>query len=1176
MKMKGLIMGFVFLISIVAATTGSLMVQEGISNTTDNNILEDVYPGPVTLGEVEMVFDWSVDRVEDTDIPDTPARAFVDSDGNVQLIASHYTNRRMVGNNLSTVSRKPEVILISDEDSSPENYNSREWIHSIYTFDGDTIYALVHNEYIGYLYGKGSSYLGTWYNSVTFARSDDKGETYIHETPPEHLVASIPYTYEQMEDSGPAGIFNPSNIIRSPKDGYYYSMLHLESYDLQDWGAGIMRTDDISDPTSWWAWNGTSYSADLINPYIDTSDPADHICAPVSRENISKMVSSVTYNTYFDKFLLVGMRNDGSGGRPDGIYYSLSDDLIHWTPDQLILECETWWNDDPTQNKHHYPSILDPNSTGLNFEFSGENAYLYYTVWHDDDPSTTLNRDLVRVPITFSNVSNYAPTRPNGMIPEDGEVGVNITPTMESSTYSDPDGDDHLSSQWQITNVSGNYTAPIFDSGSDTGALEQISVPENNSLEYSTTYYWRVRHQDDELAWSDWSKEISFTTMPPNDPPVQPDGTSPPNGTTGVGITDVSLESSVYSDPDGDSHAASQWMMTIKPGNHTDPVFDSGVDTVNLERITLSQDLELNTTYYWKVRHQDEHGSWSNWSQEIHFTTEEPTPPGAPVNLSATAKGSGGVELDWDDNPEPDVDHYSVYRSTSSGFSCNLSTFAANVSGRLNSNHTDSGLSGNTTYYYKVTAVDEAGSESPPSGEANATTGEDTTPSPPTDLMVGWQNISDVVLLDEDFSGSFPPDGWYQSGSQWQQSSSNAAGGTSPEAKFHYVDATGTWRLYAGPVDTTNTSTVHLRWDNWYEDWGGEGEKVTVKIQTSADGSTWNDTTWAHTSGDGDIGPGLQQMDISNSDVGSDTFYISFTIDGYAFDLENWYVDNVYLNYTMEDAEYNNVLNWNLSLDDGAGDFDVDHYKIYRSNNSDGPWDNNTLLTNVSAGISTYTDTDKGESDGITWWYVVRSVDFGGNEDNNTYSVSEPVNTSYEIQCVGTLSSSDADGWNFISFYLEANGDNYAKANDLVDILDDTEYGIQNNYDKAMYYDASIGRWSSYVPGRAGHFNNFATWDRTMGTWIHMTADDNLSVEGTAPTSTDITLYPGWNMVGVPSSTSDNHGLPTEVSKIGYFDVTQTYNVAYDYSPDVFVFEPGKGYWVYNEASEAVVWTVEY
>ena len=45
----------------------------------------------------------------------------------------------------------------------------------------------------------------------------------------------------------------------------------------------------------------------------------------------------------------------------------------------------------------------------------------------------------------------------------------------------------------------------------------------------------------------------------------------------------------------------------------------------------------------------------------------------------------------------------------------------------------------------------------------------------------------------------------------------------------------------------------------------------------------------------------------------------------------------------------------------------------------------------------------------------------------------------------------------------------------------------------------------------------------------------------------DITLYPGWNMVGLPSNSAGSQGLPAEVTGIGSFDATLEYNVAYSY-----------------------------
>ncbi len=171
---------------------------------------------------------------------------------------------------------------------------------------------------------------------------------------------------------------------------------------------------------------------------------------------------------------------------------------------------------------------------------------------------------------------------------------------------------------------------------------------------------------------------------------------------------------------------------------------------------------------------------------------------------------------------------------------------------------------------------------------------------------------------------------------------------------------------------------------------------------------------------------------------------------------------------------------------------------------------------------------------------------------------------------ISLTAGGEADGWNFVSFNL------IPSDSTLVTILEDPDYGITGNYDRVMYYDASTDRWQSYVPGRAEHFNHLDTWNHRMGIWIRMTNDTTLTVEGYVPTSTDITLYPGWNMVGLPSNTAGNHGLPSEITRIGYFDATQEYNMDYDYNPANFTFEPGQGYMLYNGADYSVVWTVEY
>jgi len=107
-------------------------------------------------------------------------------------------------------------------------------------------------------------------------------------------------------------------------------------------------------------------------------------------------------------------------------------------------------------------------------------------------------------------VVNRPPDQPSNVSPPNGDC-VSLPVTLQSSAFSDPDGDPHDASQWQITNSPGDYSSPVFGSGRDTANLTSITVP-LGVLSEGVTYYWHVRHQDDTGAWSAYSAETSFCT----------------------------------------------------------------------------------------------------------------------------------------------------------------------------------------------------------------------------------------------------------------------------------------------------------------------------------------------------------------------------------------------------------------------------------------------------------------------------------------------------------------------------------------------------------------------------------------------------------------------------------------------------------------------------------------
>jgi hypothetical protein len=357
-------------------------------------------------GLEETVFDWSQSACAPDDIPDLPARAFRDAQGRVHLIASHYTNRSMTGPDLDHLTRDCSVIMASHYNPDPATFDDREWLSSTYTLDGKKVFALVHDEYQGHTHpGRCPSgeYFECWYNAVTLAVSTDGGLSFGHAPPPGHLVASIPYPY--VSDSGPAGIFQPSNIVRNAADDHYYALLRVQQHRDQPQGTCVMRTTDLADPKSWRAWGGSAFDVRFIDPYLELDKaPQEQICQPVSYDEIQLMVESLTFNTHFDKFLLVGtaVERDREGDTVSGIYYSTSGDLIDWTPRKLIVEVEsrqTYQCGDP--DPIAYPSVLDPDSSSRNFETTGKRAYLYFTRFNYEACKETSDRNLVRVPVEF-------------------------------------------------------------------------------------------------------------------------------------------------------------------------------------------------------------------------------------------------------------------------------------------------------------------------------------------------------------------------------------------------------------------------------------------------------------------------------------------------------------------------------------------------------------------------------------------------------------------------------------------------------------------------------------------------------------------------------------------------------------------------------------------------------
>lgn len=163
-------------------------------------------------------------------------------------------------------------------------------------------------------------------------------------------------------------------------------------------------------------------------------------------------------------------------------------------------------------------------------------------------------------------------------------------------------------------------------------------------------------------------------------------------------------------------------------------------------------DLSSNTTYYYKVKafNNSSSSSYSN----VASTTTSYGYPSTPTGLSATAQDSNQIYLSW--NPVSNATYYYIYRATSDSPYSQIATVSS-------ANYPDLGLMPNTTYYYKISAINSYGTSSY-STQVLATTG----PSAPTLsaiaagtnlIVLSWSSVegasSYTVYRADSASGSY-------------------------------------------------------------------------------------------------------------------------------------------------------------------------------------------------------------------------------------------------------------------------------------------------------------------------------------------------------------------------------------------------------------------------------------
>ena len=280
------------------------------------------------------------------------------------------------------------------------------------------------------------------------------------------------------------------------------------------------------------------------------------------------------------------------------------------------------------------------------------------------------------------------PAAPTGLVATPGSTQVALD--------WDDNGEPNLAGYnvYRDTSPGGPYTKI-------NGSLVTVSNYTDTGLTNGTTYYYVVRAENTVPLESADSSEVSAT--PVDAPPAAPTGlaATPQNA-------QIFLNWNDNSEPDLSGYNVHR---STTPGGPYTKINGPEVSTSDF----VDTGLTNGTTYYYVVTAVDTGSNESGNSSEVNATPAA-TPPSAPAGLIATA-GQDQISLDWNDNGEPDLAGYNVYRSTTAGGPY------TKVNGSLvvPSAYTDTGLTGGTTYYYVVRAENTSTQESGNSNESNAT-----------------------------------------------------------------------------------------------------------------------------------------------------------------------------------------------------------------------------------------------------------------------------------------------------------------------------------------------------------------------------------------------------------------------------------------------------------------------
>ena len=263
----------------------------------------------------------------------------------------------------------------------------------------------------------------------------------------------------------------------------------------------------------------------------------------------------------------------------------------------------------------------------------------------------------------FINETNNAPDEFTTSLPEHGASVAVFTPQLQVNNTQDQDGDDitYIFEVYEdeYMNTQVVVSDPVLPGGD--GTTEWVV---STKLDNHRNYFWRALAQDSHGAWTPTQLRIFKTEVENTEPPI-PELVGPQYDAT-ITQLKTTIEVSKVEDPDGDQVKYYFQLDKVNTFDSPDLINSAAIEPQETEANVvwqapsdvIGEELEDNTTYYWRVRVEDTKQASSGWSQSRFFVNTVNDVPTVPT-MANPGDGSWVEEITptLEVNPSTDVDN---------------------------------------------------------------------------------------------------------------------------------------------------------------------------------------------------------------------------------------------------------------------------------------------------------------------------------------------------------------------------------------------------------------------------------------------------------------------------------------------------------------------------------------